>query len=52
MRCCPRHRADILNDETQRKYIHALKRLMTFAQGRFPTDPSHSVEYRALSASS
>ena len=37
--------AHVLNDETQRKYIQALKRLMTQAQHFFPTDPSRSVEY-------
>jgi len=35
--------AHILNDENQRKYIQSIKRLMTFAQGRYPTDPSKSV---------
>lgn len=37
--------AHVLNDETQRKYIQALKRLMTQCQKMFPTDPSRCVEY-------
>ncbi|XP_003383037.1 PREDICTED: pre-mRNA-splicing factor 18-like [Amphimedon queenslandica] len=37
--------AHVLNDETQRKYIQAVKRLMTFCQNKYPTDPSKSVEY-------
>ncbi|RZF36342.1 hypothetical protein LSTR_LSTR008823 [Laodelphax striatellus] len=37
--------AHVLNDETQRKYIQALKRLMTKCQEFFPTDPSRCVEY-------
>ncbi|KAL5236391.1 hypothetical protein ACI65C_003801 [Semiaphis heraclei] len=37
--------AHVLNDETQRKYIQALKRLMTKCQQFFPTDPSRCVEY-------
>jgi len=37
--------AHVLNDETQRKYIQALKRLMTQCQRLFPTDPSKCVEY-------
>eukprot|EP00126_Sphaerothecum_destruens_P015099 Sdes_comp9015_c0_seq1m436 len=35
----------VLNDEVQRKYIQGLKRLMTFAQRKFPADPSKCVEY-------
>eukprot|EP00744_Colponema_vietnamica_P022300 GILI01032016.1.p1 GENE.GILI01032016.1~~GILI01032016.1.p1 ORF type:complete len:400 (+),score=110.59 GILI01032016.1:102-1202(+) len=35
--------AHILNDETQRKYIQAVKRLMTFCQRQYPADPSKSV---------
>lgn len=42
------HVAHVLNDETQRKYIQGLKRLMTYCQKRFPADPSKSVEYKAL----
>lgn len=40
--------AHVLNDETQRKYIQALKRLMTQCQYVFPTVPSKCVEYNAL----
>lgn len=42
-----KHVAHVLNDETQRKYIQALKRLMTRCQQFFPTAPSKSVEYNA-----
>jgi len=35
--------AHVLNDETQRKYIQSLKRLMTYSQKRYPTDPSKTV---------
>ncbi|KAG1654293.1 Pre-mRNA-splicing factor 18 [Nymphon striatum] len=41
------HVAHVLNDETQRKYIQGLKRLMTQCQRMFPTVPSKSVEYNA-----
>ena len=41
--------AHILNDETTRKYLQSIKRLMTFCQARHPTDPSKSVEWNALS---
>ncbi|XP_078469094.1 pre-mRNA-splicing factor 18 isoform X1 [Lampetra fluviatilis] len=43
-----KHVAHVLNDETQRKYIQGLKRLMTVCQRNFPTDPSKCVEYKAL----
>eukprot|EP00058_Branchiostoma_floridae_P014267 XP_002599755.1 hypothetical protein BRAFLDRAFT_205752 [Branchiostoma floridae] len=39
--------AHVLNDETQRKYIQALKRLMTLCQQHFPADPSKCVEYNS-----
>lgn len=42
-----RNVAHVLNDETQRKYIQAVKRLMTQCQKFFPTDPSRSVDYSA-----
>eukprot|EP01012_Entosiphon_sulcatum_P031908 TRINITY_DN4062_c0_g1_i1.p1 TRINITY_DN4062_c0_g1~~TRINITY_DN4062_c0_g1_i1.p1 ORF type:complete len:358 (+),score=85.91 TRINITY_DN4062_c0_g1_i1:44-1117(+) len=35
--------AHILNNETQRKYIQGLKRLMTQCQKLYPTDPSKMV---------
>ena len=37
--------AHIMNDEATRKFIQALKRLMTFVQKRYPTDPSRSVDF-------
>lgn len=37
--------AHVLNDETQRKYIQGLKRIMTQCQYSFPTVPSKCVEY-------
>jgi pre-mRNA-splicing factor 18 len=37
--------AHVLNDETQRKYIQGLKRLMTKCQEFYPAAPSKSVEY-------
>ncbi|NXH80907.1 PRP18 factor, partial [Edolisoma coerulescens] len=43
-----KHVAHVLNDETQRKYIQGLKRLMTICQKHFPADPSKCVEYNAL----
>ncbi|KII68386.1 Pre-mRNA-splicing factor 18 [Thelohanellus kitauei] len=39
------HVAHVLNDETQRKYIQGVKRLMSYCQKTYPTDPSRSVEY-------
>ena len=38
--------AHVLNDETQRKYIQAIKRLITYCQKHFPTDPSKTLEYQ------
>lgn len=35
--------AHVLNDETQRKYIQSVKRLMSFAQAAYPTDPSKQI---------
>jgi len=40
-----RNVAHVLNDETQRKYIQALKRLMTKCQQYFTTDPSRCFEF-------
>ncbi|KAI6174666.1 PRP18-like protein [Aphelenchoides bicaudatus] len=37
--------AHVLNDETQRKYIHGLKRVLTKCQNFYPSDPSRSVDY-------
>ncbi|MES1903668.1 MAG: Pre-mRNA-splicing factor 18 [Paramarteilia canceri] len=39
--------AHVLNDETQRKYLQAFKRIMRWCQILFPTDPSRSVDYSA-----
>ncbi|KAL6499516.1 hypothetical protein OROGR_027426 [Orobanche gracilis] len=40
--------AHIMNDETTRKYLQSIKRLMTFAQRRYPTMPSKAVEFNSL----
>jgi len=40
-----KHVAHVLNDESQRKYIQGLKRLMTKCQQYFIADPSRSVDY-------
>lgn len=37
--------AHIMNDEATRKFIQAIKRLMTFCQRRYPTLPSRSVDF-------
>ena len=37
--------AHIMNDEKTRKYLHAVKRLMTYCQQIHPTVPSKSVDY-------
>mmetsp|Transcript_13281 Transcript_13281/g.38552 ORF Transcript_13281/g.38552 Transcript_13281/m.38552 type:complete len:428 (-) Transcript_13281:1649-2932(-) len=37
----------IMADEASRKYIQALKRLMTFVQRRYPTDPSRCMDFDA-----
>ncbi|CAF0857167.1 unnamed protein product [Didymodactylos carnosus] len=37
--------AHVLNDETQRKYIQAVKRLISKAQKLYPTIPSQCVDY-------
>jgi len=42
-----RYVAHVLNDETQRKFIQGLKRLMTAAQRHYPSAPSHCVEFGA-----
>jgi len=41
-----KHVAHVLNDESQRKYIQGLKRLMTKCQQYFPTDPSRCVDFQ------
>lgn len=40
--------AHIMNDEATRKFIQALKRVITFCQRRYPTDPSRSVDFDAV----
>lgn len=40
--------AHVMNDETTRKYLQSVKRLMTFAQRKYPTDPSKSLEFNSL----
>nr|CAG4643853.1 EOG090X03WO [Lepidurus arcticus] len=43
-----KHVAHVMNDETQRKYIQGLKRLMSKCQQFFTTNPSRCVEYGAI----
>ncbi|KAM1655855.1 hypothetical protein ACFX1Q_008693 [Malus domestica] len=40
--------AHIMNDETTRKYLQSIKRLMTFCQRRYPAMPSKAVEFNSL----
>lgn len=40
--------AHIMNDETTRKYLQSVKRLMTFCQRKYPALPSKSVEFNSL----
>ncbi|GMI76089.1 pre-mRNA processing factor 18a [Hibiscus trionum] len=40
--------AHIMNDETTRKYLQSIKRLMTFCQRRYPALPSKAVEFNSL----
>jgi pre-mRNA-splicing factor 18 len=40
--------AHIMNDETTRKYLQSVKRLMTLCQRRYPANPSKSVEFNSL----
>ena len=37
--------AHIMIDEATRKYLQAIKRLQTFLQRAYPTDPSRSVDF-------
>ena len=39
--------AHIMTDEAARKFIHGFKRLITFCQQAYPTDPSRSVDFNA-----
>uniref|UniRef100_A0A2P2HZQ6 Pre-mRNA-splicing factor 18 n=1 Tax=Hirondellea gigas TaxID=1518452 RepID=A0A2P2HZQ6_9CRUS len=43
-----KHVAHVLNDETQRKYIQGVKRLITKCQEYYTTVPSRCVEYKAV----
>ena len=40
--------AHIMNDEATRKYLQAMKRVLTFVQRVHPTDPSRSVDFDAF----
>ena len=40
--------AHIMNDEASRKYLQGLKRMITWMQVRYPTDPSRCVEFNAM----
>lgn len=39
--------AHIMNDEATRKFLQAIKRLLTFLQRMYPTDPSRCVDFDA-----
>ncbi|CAN4109968.1 unnamed protein product [Withania somnifera] len=39
--------AHIMNDETTRKLLHSVRRLVTFCQRRYPTMPSKSVDFNS-----
>merc|ERR1719219_2945129 len=45
-----KHVAHVLNDESQRRWIQGLKRLVTKSQQYFPTDPSRTEEELAEAA--
>ena len=40
--------AHIMNDEATRKYLQAIKRMGTFLQRAYPTDPSRSVDFNGF----
>ncbi|KAL0006024.1 hypothetical protein SO802_013585 [Lithocarpus litseifolius] len=40
--------AHVMNDETTRKYLQSVRRLMTFCQRRYPALPSKAVEFNSL----
>jgi pre-mRNA-splicing factor 18 len=44
----PNSVAHIMNDETTRKYLQSIKRLMTLCQWWYPSMPSKSVELNSL----
>ena len=37
--------AHVMNDEATRKFFQAFKRLITFVQRQYPTDPSRSANF-------
>ena len=41
-------KAHVMTDETTRKFLVCLKRLLTFAQRRYPADPSKCLEFNSL----
>lgn len=41
--------AHIMNDEATRKILQAIKRLITFVQRAYPTDPSRCADFSAVS---
>ncbi|KAG6514607.1 pre-mRNA-splicing factor 18-like [Zingiber officinale] len=45
---CANSIAHVMHNETTRKYLQSVKRLMTFCQRRYPTDPSRSSEFNSL----
>ncbi|KAG5596817.1 hypothetical protein H5410_038049 [Solanum commersonii] len=44
--------AHVMIDETTRKLLHSVKRLVTFCQRRYPTMPSKCMEFNSLANSS
>nr|GEW70203.1 pre-mRNA-splicing factor 18 [Tanacetum cinerariifolium] len=44
--------ARVMNDETARKYLQSVKRLITFCERRYPTKPSKTVEFNSLAKGS
>ncbi|CAK9297592.1 unnamed protein product [Gordionus sp. m RMFG-2023] len=47
-RIASKHVAHVLNDETQRKYVQGLKRILTANQRLFIADPSKCIEYGGI----
>eukprot|EP00798_Chlamydomonas_sp_ICE-L_P010079 gene10079-7976_t len=41
--------AHIMNDEATRKFLQAIKRIITFVQRAYPTDPSRSIDFQTSS---
>ncbi len=42
--------AHIMNDEATRKYLQAIKRLLTVMQRLYPTDPSRAMDFDGYKA--